>query len=206
MAFLRDDGTIDPAQMVADAQAGGGSKLPDGVYVARLLSVELGDARGAGKVELPGKKKLNAKFTILQGEHTKEEIYVTYKLFNNVKADGTQSVGQSSGTVRFLTDLAAIGAPVAASGAKLVFDKDGNMSVLTKTGPSIEALKKLWATAFAGKAVQIKSEIQIIFSDKAKTVKDGEFALRTVVGLAGVAEEAASTDELPDAPEDETPY
>jgi hypothetical protein len=199
MAFLRADGTIDPAQMVADAQAGGGSKLPDGVYVARLLSVELADARGENKTPLPGKKKLNAKFTILQGEHEKEEVYVSYNLFNK-----SERVGSTSGTVRFLTDLAAIGEPVAKSNVKLVFDKDGNMSVLTKTGPSVEALKKLWATAFAGKAVRVKSELQTI------STKDGskgmEFALRTIVGLVADSEEAASTEDLPDAPEEETPY
>jgi len=199
MAFLRADGTIDPAQMVADAQAGGGSKLPDGVYVSRLLSVELADARGENKTPLPGKKKLNAKFAILQGEREKEEVYVSYNLFNK-----SERVGSTSGTVRFLTDLAAIGEPVAKSNVKLVFDKDGNMSVLTKTGPSVEALKKLWATAFAGKAVRIKSELQTI------STKDGskgmEFALRTVVGLVDATAETASADELPDAPEDETPY
>lgn len=198
MAFLRADGTIDPAQMVADAQAGGGSKLPDGVYVARLLSVELGDARGEGKVPLPGKKKLNAKFTILSGEREKEEIYVSYNLFNK-----SERVGSTSGTVRFLTDLTAIGEPVAKQpGIKLVFDKDGNMSVLTKTGASVEALKKLWATAFAGKAVRINSETQTIRTTDG--TKGQEFSLRTVVGLAGAATaEAASTDELPDAPEDD---
>jgi hypothetical protein len=199
MAFLRADGTIDPAQMVAEAQAGGGSKLPDGVYVSRLLSVELGDARGENKTPLPGKKKLNAKFTILSGEREKEEIYVSYNLFNK-----SEKVGSTSGTVRFLTDLAAIGSPVAASGVKLVFDKDGNMSVLTKTGPSVEALKKLWATAFAGKAVRINSETQTIRTTDGS--KGQEFSLRTVLGLAAAATEAASTDELPDAPEDEAPY
>ena len=203
MAFLRADGTIDPAQMVAEAQAGGGSKLPDGIYVSRLLSVELVDARGENKTPLPGKKKLNAKFTILSGEREKEEIYVSYNLFNK-----SEKVGSTSGTVRFLTDLAAIGSPVAASGVKLVFDKDGNMSVLTKTGPSVEALKKLWATAFAGKAVRIKSEKSII-SEAKDGVEEKSYPLRTVLGLVSTSSDSdvtVSADELPDAPEDEVPY
>jgi hypothetical protein len=202
--FLNQDGTINIGQMVADAQKGGGSKLPDGVYTSRLLSVELSDARGAGKVELPGKKRLNAKFTILTGEHEKEELYVSYNLFNK-----SERVGSTSGTVRFLTDLEAIGEGVAKQkGIKLVFDTNGNMAVLTKTGPSVEALKAVWAKAFAGKTVQISSETQIIYSDKAKTVKDGEFALRLVVGLTtGTTTADESTDELPDAPsDDEVPY
>lgn len=203
MPFLNADGTINVGQMVADAQKGGGSKLPDGMYTSRLLSVELSDARGANKVELPGKKRLNAKFTILAGEHEKEELYVSYNLFNK-----SERVGSTSGTVRFLTDLESIGEGVAKqTGIKLVFDPNGNMSVLTKTGPSVEALKALWAKAFAGKAVTISSETQTINSKPGEPA-GAEFSLRRVTGLVGGSSAAVESDEeLPDAPsDDEAPF
>jgi hypothetical protein len=196
VAFLNSDGTLNVSQMLADAnKGGGGSKLPDGAYTCRLLSAEIQDAKGAEKAPLPGKKNLAAKFTIMSGEHEKAELYLSYALFNK-----SEKVGSGSGTVRFFSDLNAIGEGyVDGKGVKITFDKDGNMGVLTKTGPSVEALKKLWMTAFAGKFVSIQNEMQQ--GDDKKTGRKFEYALRTVVGLANAA---TTEDELPDdVPEDD---
>ena len=197
MSFLNADGTLNVAQLIADASKGGGSKLPDGVYTCRLLSAEIQDARGPEKGStLPGKKTLNAKFTIMAGEHEKEELYLSYTLFN--KSD---KVGSTSGTVRFFSDLAAIGEGyVDGKSVKITFDTNGNMAVITKTGPSVEALKKFWMTAFAGKFVNISSETQT-GTDKA-TKREFTYGLRSVVGIAGAV--ATAQDELPDdVPEDD---
>lgn len=202
MAFLNADGTINASQMVAEAAKGGGSKLPDGVYVCRLLTAELVDAvkwENNQKVALPGKKRLNTKFTIMSGEHEKEELYLSYDLYN--KSD---KPGSTSGTVRLLTDLAAIGQPITESGIKLVFDTHGNMAAVHSSGPSVDALKAHWAKAFVGKLVRISSEMQ-----KINAPGGAEFALRRVVGLAGGATETAATptSDLPPPPDDEeTPY
>lgn len=201
MSFLNADGTINAGQMVSEALAGGGQKLPDGVYTCRLLSQEVRDALGEGKTPLPGKKKLDAKFVILTGEHEKEELYVSYKLFNGESG----KVGSTSGTVRLLTDLAAIGHPVVESGVKLVFDKDGNMAVVHASGPSTEALKAHWAKAFAGKIVEISSKTET--STDKKNGKTFTYSVRQVIGLAdksGTKEKAeTAVSELPPAPEDE---
>ena len=196
MAFLNADGTLNVAQMIADASKGGGSKLPDGVYTCRLLSAEIQDARGPEKGStLPGKKTLNAKFTIMAGEHEKEELYLSYKLFNV-----SDKVGSTSGTVRFFSDLTAIGEGyIDGKSVKITFDKDGNMAVITKTGPSVEALKKFWMTAFVGKFVSISSETQT-GTDKT-TKREFSYGLKSVVGLANAA---TAQNELPDdVPEDD---
>src|SRR6202522_1293374 len=104
MSFLNADGTLNVAQLIADASKGGGSKLPDGVYTCRLLSAEIQDARGPEKGStLPGKKTLNPKFTIMAGEHEKEEFFLSYTLFNK-----SAKVGSTSGTVRVFSDRATI--------------------------------------------------------------------------------------------------
>jgi len=161
-SFLNADGTINAGKMVEEAQASGGSSLPDGTYICRLLSAEIVDARGPNKQPLPGKKKLMAKFTIQKGEYEKQELFLSYNLFLNPKKDGSgPGVGSSSGTVRFITDLAAIGKPyVDGNGSKLALDKNGNMGLVTSKGILVEALKKLWMERVAGATISIEAKTE----------------------------------------------
>ena len=116
------------------------------------------------------------------------------------------SVGSTSGTVRLLTDLAAIGQPIDKAGVKLIFDRDGNMAMLHSSGPSIEALKAHWARAFVGKIVDISSKTET--SEDRKTGKTFTYSVRQVLGLhgSGKSSDAGSVEDAPPPEEEEAAY
>lgn len=190
MSFVNADGTLNIGQMISEASKNNFDKFY-GTFTARLKSAEIGEAF-VGGVKSPTAKTLTAVFTVLTGEHEKREIYLRYKLFNNKKADGTPSVGSSSGTVRFFTELAAIGeAYVDGKDGKILYDKDGNLSVLGKNGGSLELLKKLWMTKVAGKTVTIESKEEVMEDRKTGTKTPWQSVKLT--GLAGPAKAADAT-------------
>lgn len=191
--LLTADGAIDVEAMIAAASKGGEKLF--GTFTCRLKEASVGKAFLDGG-EHPTFKTLTAIFTILSGEHEKEDLYVRYKLFNaNKRKDGTQAQSVNSGTVRFFTDLAALGELKyeTKNGKKLIaksgksnggaigYDKDGNIGVFdAKGGVSTELLKKMWMERVVGKIIDISSE-EAFFEDKSGTKRS--FADRRILGL-----------------------
>ena len=198
MSFVNADGTLNIGQMVSEASKNNFDKFY-GTFTCRLLKAEIGEAYENG-AKSPTKKTLTAVFTVLTGEQEKRELYLRYKLFNNKKADGTPSVGNSSGTVRFFTELAAIGETYKdGTDGKIVYDADGNLSVRGKNGGSLELLKKLWMTKVAGKTVIIESR------EEESEIKGSKVAWQSVkmIGLAGAPKADEAIVDESDVSEDE---